>query len=47
MTGDKRLDARTQSLWNSLNKRPGSTISKLSSSRAEQIAYYRCWKMKS
>ena len=41
MTGDKRLDARTQSLWNSLNMHPGSTISKLSSSRAEQVAYYR------
>lgn len=41
MTGDKRLDTRTQSLWNSLNMHPGSTISKLSSSRAEQVAYYR------
>lgn len=41
MTGDKRLDARAQSLWNSLSKNPGSTISKLSSSRAEQVAYYR------
>jgi hypothetical protein len=41
MTGDKRLDARAQSLWNSLSKQPGSTISKLSSNRAEQVAYYR------
>lgn len=41
MTGDKRLDTRAQSLWNSLNRQPGSTISKLSSSRAEQVAYYR------
>lgn len=41
MTGDKRLDARAQSLWNSLSKHPGSTISKLSSSRAEQVAFYR------
>lgn len=41
MTGDKRLDARAQSLWNSLSKQPGSTISKLSASRAEQVAYYR------
>ncbi len=41
MTGDKRLDARAQGLWTSLSKHPGSTISKLSSSRAEQVAYYR------
>lgn len=41
MTGDKRLDTRAQSLWNSLSKQPGSTISKLSSNRAEQVAYYR------
>lgn len=41
MTGDKRLDARAQSLFNKLSNRPGSTISKLSSSRAEQIAFYR------
>ena len=41
MTGDKRLDARAQSLWSRLSKQPGSTISKLSSSRAEQVAYYR------
>ena len=41
LTGDKRLDTRAQSLWNSLSKQPGSTISKLSSSRAEQVAYYR------
>ena len=41
LTGDKRLDKRAQSLWESLNDRPGSTISKLSSSRAEQVAYYR------
>lgn len=39
-TGDKRLDARTQGLWNSLNMHPGSTISKLPSSPAWQIAYY-------
>lgn len=41
MTGDKRLDARAQSLWNSLCRQPSSTISKLSSTRSEQIAYYR------
>ncbi len=41
MTGDKRLDDRLQSLFNRLSVCPGSTISKLSSSRAEQIAYYR------
>lgn len=41
MTGDKRLDSRAQNLWNSLCKQPGSTISKLSSTRAQQIAYYR------
>jgi hypothetical protein len=41
LTGDKRLDARAQSLWNSLSRQPGSTISKLSSNRAEQVAYYR------
>lgn len=41
MTGDKRLDARSQNLWNSLCNQPGSTISKLSSTRAQQIAYYR------
>lgn len=41
MTGDKRLDARAQNLWNNLCRQPASTISKLSSTRAEQIAYYR------
>ena len=41
LTGDKRLDKRAQSLWESLNNQPSSTISKLSSSRAEQVAYYR------
>lgn len=41
MTGDKRLDRRAQSLWNSLCRQPGSAISKLSSTRAEQVAYYR------
>lgn len=41
LTGDKRLDERAQSLWQSLNNCPSSTISKLSSSRAEQVAYYR------
>lgn len=41
MTGDKRLDTRAQSLCNNLSRCPGSTISKLSSSRAEQVAYYR------
>lgn len=41
MTGDKRLDSRVQSLWNSMCMQPGSTISKLSSTRAEQVAYYR------
>lgn len=41
LTGDKRLDKRAQSLWESLNSQPCSTISKLSSDRAEQIAYYR------
>ena len=41
MTGDKRLDARVQSLWNSMCMQPGSTIRKLSSTRAEQVAYYR------
>ena len=40
MTADKRLGARAQGLWNSLSK-PGSAISKISSSRAEQVAYYR------
>jgi hypothetical protein len=41
MTGDKRLDDRAQRLWSSLSNRPGSNISKLSSSRAEQVGYYR------
>ena len=39
MTGDKRLDARRHGLWNSLNMQPGSTISKLSTSGADQVAY--------
>lgn len=41
MTGDKRLDSRTQQLWQSLSKQPCSTISRLADSRAEQVAYYR------
>ncbi len=41
MTGDKRLDARAQQLWNRLSKQPGSAISKLSTNRAEQVAFYR------
>lgn len=41
LTGDKRLDTRAQSLWNRLSIQHSSTISKLSSNRAEQIAYYR------
>ncbi|RNI37313.1 IS4 family transposase [Hanamia caeni] len=41
LTGDRRLDKRAQNLWNSLCRRPGSSISKLSDNRAEQIAYYR------
>ena len=41
MTGDKRLDARAERLSKSLTTRPGSNISKLSCSRAEQVAYYR------
>ena len=41
LTGDKRIDKRAQNLWSSLCKQPGSTISKLSDSRAEQMAYYR------
>lgn len=43
MTGDKRLDVRVraQSLWNNLCRQPGSAIRKLSSTRAEQVAYYR------
>lgn len=41
MTGDKRLDARAESLFRSLTAQPGSNISKLSCSRAEQVAYYR------
>ena len=38
MTGDKRLDARAQSLWDSMCRQPGSTMRKLSSTRAEQVA---------
>ena len=38
MTGDKRLDARRQRLWNSLNMQPGSTISKLFTSSTELVA---------
>ena len=41
LTGDKRLDTRVQKLSDSLFQRPGSTISKLSSNRAEQVANYR------
>ena len=41
LTGDKRLDKRAQALLKTLSQNPGSTISKLSSSRAEQIGYYR------
>ena len=41
ITGDKRLDARAQKLWNNLSRQPGSTISKLSSNRAGQVDYYR------
>lgn len=41
LTGDKRLDARAESLWRSLCKQPSSSIRALSSTRAEQIAYYR------
>jgi Transposase DNA-binding len=41
LTGDKRLDKRAQALYKTLNQNPCSTISKLSSSRAEQISYYR------
>ncbi|HET8753418.1 MAG TPA: IS4 family transposase [Salinimicrobium sp.] len=41
ITNDKRLDARAQQLWDSLCAQPSSTISRLSSNRAEQVAYYR------
>ena len=41
LTGDKRLDKRAQTLSKILSQNPCSTISKLSSSRAEQIGYYR------
>lgn len=41
LTGDKRLDARAQALWQSLSKNPGSVISRLSTDRAGQVAYYR------
>lgn len=41
LTGDKRLDARAESLWRSLCKQPSSSIRALSTSRAKQIAYYR------
>jgi len=41
LTGDKRLDARAQALSKALSLNPGSTISRLSSNRAEQVGYYR------
>lgn len=41
MTTDKRLDVRAEALWKQLVKNPGSTISTLAESRAEQVAYYR------
>jgi hypothetical protein len=41
LTGDKRLDARANALWGKLAQSPSSTISSLSESRAEQVAYYR------
>ncbi len=40
-TNDKRLDVRLKQLSDSLCIRPGSNISQLSESRADQIAYYR------
>lgn len=39
--GDKRLEKRAKSLWDTLAENPGSTIRRLANNRAEQKAYYR------
>jgi hypothetical protein len=41
LTDDNRLDARAKALWNRLAQNQSSTISTLSETRAEQVAYYR------